>query len=169
MVLDISEARKNPNTWFDFSLAEDSWPDIDTPGGIARVVGPVALSGKVQVVEDEVLIQAALCATLAQACSLCLSPFDTVYDLSLEELFVKEEDGYLSEKFAYSGDQLSLDAMVESNLVLALPIQSLCSPGCKGLCPVCGSNRNEKDCGCVLETEAKDPFSILKTLDLDEE
>jgi len=33
-------------------------------------------------------------------------------------------------------------------LNLALPFSVRCRPDCKGLCPQCGGNRNERDCGC---------------------
>jgi uncharacterized protein len=31
----------------------------------------------------------------------------------------------------------------------AVPALVLCREDCAGLCPVCGANRNEGDCGCV--------------------
>ena len=44
----------------------------------------------------------------------------------------------------------SLDAReeVRQALSLALPLNARCRPDCKGLCPQCGANRNERDCGC---------------------
>ena len=35
------------------------------------------------------------------------------------------------------------------------PAKVLCGEDCKGICPVCGANRNEKDCGC--DTVVLDP------------
>ena len=32
--------------------------------------------------------------------------------------------------------------------MLSLPEGVLCSEGCRGLCPVCGKNLNDGDCGC---------------------
>ena len=29
-----------------------------------------------------------------------------------------------------------------------LPIQTICSEACKGLCKICGCNLNERECGC---------------------
>jgi uncharacterized protein len=33
--------------------------------------------------------------------------------------------------------------------LLELPIAPVCKEDCKGLCPTCGQNRNEVDCGCA--------------------
>jgi uncharacterized protein len=40
------------------------------------------------------------------------------------------------------------------------------SEGCKGLCPVCGADRNEKDCGHAAEElpEKESPFAALRKI-----
>ena len=58
---------------------------------------------------------------------------------------------------------LELDAVVISDIILHYPQKFLCSEDCKGLCPVCGKNRNEGDCGC--DKTVVDPrLEILKQL-----
>lgn len=47
--------------------------------------------------------------------------------------------------------------------LLALPMQPLCKADCKGLCPSCGTDRNQGDCGCALD-EGDDRFAVLKNL-----
>jgi len=46
---------------------------------------------------------------------------------------------------------------------LALPMQRVCNDNCKGICPVCGQNRNQKDCGCHTEA-VDDRWAALKQL-----
>ncbi len=36
----------------------------------------------------------------------------------------------------------------KNQIVLEFPDRFLCKDDCKGLCPVCGCNRNEETCGC---------------------
>jgi uncharacterized protein len=40
------------------------------------------------------------------------------------------------------------------------------SEDCKGLCPVCGADRNEKACSCAVATmpEKENPFAALKKI-----
>ncbi len=51
--------------------------------------------------------------------------------------------------------QFNPQALLWEEFSLALPVKPLCRPDCKGLCPVCGHNRNKGDCSCA--TEEGDP------------
>ena len=42
----------------------------------------------------------------------------------------------------YVDDQVDLDRIIETETTLALPMKPLCDPGCRGICLVCGANRN---------------------------
>jgi uncharacterized protein len=48
----------------------------------------------------------------------------------------------------YDDDQLDLARLVETETSLALPMKPLCREDCRGLCPVCGGNRNITACAC---------------------
>ena len=43
---------------------------------------------------------------------------------------------------------LDITELVRDTLIAAQPIQNLCKPDCKGLCPKCGENLNERECNC---------------------
>jgi uncharacterized protein len=49
------------------------------------------------------------------------------------------------------GEEIDLDDVIKEQLFLSLPIKSLCKTECPGLCHICGSNRNNGDCGCESE------------------
>ncbi len=49
----------------------------------------------------------------------------------------------------YEGDELDLDPYIFEEVMLAIPIKALCNETCKGICPVCGKNRNKEECTCV--------------------
>jgi uncharacterized protein len=53
-----------------------------------------------------------------------------------------------AEEEVYTGKVIDLDPIVREQLVLALPSYPVCKDSCKGLCPVCGANRNDRECGC---------------------
>ncbi len=64
-----------------------------------------------------------------------------------------------------TGKVLDLDAMVREQILLALPPYPVCSEGCRGLCPVCGANLNDRDCGC--DRHVPDPrWDALRKLKL---
>src|SRR5256885_4385898 len=50
-----------------------------------------------------------------------------------------------------------------TTLFRSLPMQRVCSADCKGICPVCGRDRNESSCDCRVEA-ADDRWSALRKI-----
>jgi uncharacterized protein len=48
----------------------------------------------------------------------------------------------------YTGKVIDLAPILREQVLLALPGYPVCREGCKGLCPVCGANLNDRECGC---------------------
>lgn len=66
----------------------------------------------------------------------------------------------------FKGEEIDMRDAVQSEIVMAIPIQPLCANDCKGLCPQCGSDLNAGDCGC--KRKSVDPrFAVLKRLKID--
>ena len=77
-----------------------------------------------------------------------------------EEISVDESEADLG---FYQGEGIELDDVLREYILLALPMQKLCKEDCKGICPVCGQNRNQVDCQC--KTTPMDPrWESLKSL-----
>ena len=51
-------------------------------------------------------------------------------------------------KFDASLSAKNIDQLVKEELLLAVPDHVLCRENCKGMCAVCGVNKNLTDCGC---------------------
>lgn len=96
---------------------------------------------------------------LGKAFQTILTPSsrDKVVAASVE---LREEDldvGY------YNGKGVETNDILWEQVGLELPVKVVCSEACRGICPVCGKNRNLESCACVAE-EAPGPFDILKNL-----
>lgn len=94
---------------------------------------------------DGILVSGNVAGRFTMRCARCLKEFERDFDLSMEELFVREpgpEDDYPL------GEDLTLDPepMVRDAVVLEMPFSPLCRPDCLGLCPVCGGDRNLGEC-----------------------
>ena len=73
---------------------------------------------------------------------------EAVARLDLSEQQREDEGIYRLE----SGQKaIDLTDLVRESLILDYPRYLKCSEDCKGLCPVCGCNLNEKDCGCLRQ------------------
>ena len=79
-------------------------------------------------------------------------------DVELDGTEVAADDLGLTE---YAGDAIDFGQMMREQFYLALPMKPLCAPDCKGLCPICGKNRNRETCSC--ESTWVDPrFEVLR-------
>jgi uncharacterized protein len=63
----------------------------------------------------------------------------------------------------FHGNEMELDPIIEEQLLLSVPYQTLCKGDCKGICAECGKNLNEAPCECKKENKLS-PFSKLKSL-----
>jgi uncharacterized protein len=112
---------------------------------------------------------------MAAECDRCLGrarfPLDTKFDLFYRPAsdIAHEEEVAIDEGEAeigfYEGDGMLLEDILREQVVLALPMQRVCSDVCKGICPVCGRNRNESPCDCKTES-ADDRWGALRDLHL---
>jgi len=128
--------------------------------------------GKRKVIED-IRLKGKLDTTVEVACARCLDPvvheversFDLLYrplgiDSGHEELSVTDAEAEIG---YYGGEGLLLEDALREQVLLALPLKTICRDDCKGLCPHCGENLNEGQCSCVDAVE--DPrWSALKEI-----
>ena len=104
-------------------------------------------------------------------CDRCLAPaeFDLASEVACYYLREEpEEDVDDEEDFGLidvENGTVDLSEAIQSSIAMDIPFVILCRDDCKGLCPVCGANLNEVDCGCVVEPdpdfERPNPFAVL--------
>ncbi|HEY3248671.1 MAG TPA: DUF177 domain-containing protein [bacterium] len=85
-------------------------------------------------------------------CSRCLTAFYRPLQATLDEDFPIGATGSAhadADLGLRDGPEPVLDVseVLRQHLLLAAPMAPLCRPECRGLCPVCGVDRNEADCG----------------------
>jgi len=97
-------------------------------------------------------VEGTLKLPIEMPCSRCLQPVKETLDVPFKEMFasrsevVPKEDE--DEVHLTSEEHIKLDPYVEETVWLALPLAPLCKEDCEGLCPECGTNRNEGKCAC---------------------
>jgi uncharacterized protein len=66
----------------------------------------------------------------------------------------------------YRGDEIEPKEFIREQVLLALPMVPVHREDCKGLCPVCGADLNERECGCTQEStpEKESPFAVLRKI-----
>ncbi len=136
-----------------------------------RQTTPLEVSAEAELAGKEIRIRGHISGTMEAACDRCLEqteiPINQGFDLPcrpMEEIAHEEEvevgEDELKVGF-FSGDGVNLSDVVREQVLLAVPIKVVCRPDCRGLCPLCGANRNVRQCGCSPEHEDS-PFAFLK-------
>jgi len=120
----------------------------------------------------EIRIQGKLNVAMQATCDRCLEPTRFPVENQFDLLYMPAEvtkggedeiDEAGIEVGYYESNGLALNDVLREVVLLALPMQLVCSEACKGICPVCGQNRNQRDCGCHTEA-VDDRWSKLRTL-----
>lgn len=126
---------------------------------------------------DGVLATGIVRARAAGACDRCLesATFDIAGEIEEYFLFEEPEDPEeFEDGFELVGPERTIDlsGAISDAVVMDTPFVLLCRPDCAGLCPQCGANLNEDDCGCAAASEQawvdsdENPFAALKNLNL---
>jgi uncharacterized protein len=142
-----------------------------------RVTAPVNLVAEVRKDGLKVRLTGHLEGAIECDCSRCLEPFAVPVDAKLDLLFLAAtenvgtggaedereiEDDDLGVSY-YKDEEIDLGEIVREQFYLALPMKPLCREDCRGLCPICGANRNRDACTC--QAQWVDPrFEALKAI-----
>ncbi|PWT98564.1 MAG: DNA-binding protein [Terriglobia bacterium] len=123
----------------------------------------------------EVRIRGCYTVEMTAECDRCLGrarfPLDARFDLFYRPVsyIAREEEVSIDEGEAeigfYEGGGMELEDLLREQVLLALPMQRVCSDVCKGICAVCGKNRNETDCDCKIAA-TDDRWGALRKLNL---
>lgn len=127
-------------------------------------LSPVHCEGRISYTDPGHYLRCRLSYRQTLICDRCLGTTeDEVSDLverlllthenrPADELELQEQDMNV---IHLSGEVFETEPLVVEQLQLNIPMKPLCRPDCAGLCPRCGADLNEGDCGC--ETETVDP------------
>jgi uncharacterized protein len=122
---------------------------------------PVDVDVELESLTDGIVVTGRVSAPWEGCCRRCLGPAGGTLDVRVRELYQPKPGS--DDAFPLDGDQLDLEPLVREALLLELPLAPLCRPDCAGLCPECGADRNEHDCG--HHAEVHDPrWDVLDEL-----
>ncbi|MCH4179546.1 MAG: DUF177 domain-containing protein [Megasphaera sp.] len=161
MKLQVEEARNNEGRAFPFSFVEPAacLGDVDMFPWNSH---DVAVEGEYWFDGNHMVVRGTIRTSGTYVCGRCLAPVTVDRQETLSEAFSTEAD-LPEDVYPYNGEYIDLAEPVRDTLILSEPMQVLCRPDCKGLCPQCGANLNEGPCSCP--TDKIDPrFAILGDL-----
>jgi uncharacterized metal-binding protein YceD (DUF177 family) len=161
--IDISELSSNPGASKEV-LESSPIHGVKVPLGWVDEDEPVDMSLIAESIFEGILVTGEVAGVLHMSCSRCLRDFEEPFNHSVEETFYYSRP---EETYQVEGERIDLEPMVRDVILLAIPLTPLHTPNCRGLCPVCGQDRNEVDCGHTQDTSDM-RWAPLKELVLEE-
>jgi uncharacterized protein len=116
------------------------------------------LAGVLQVdnLESRLVATGSLTATAKVGCDRCLEIFTIEFAVPVELLVIKDSevnDEFDSCIIHQKTGEIDLHESLREASLLALPQKRLCREDCQGICPQCGTNRNQEPCQCQATTD----------------
>jgi uncharacterized protein len=94
-----------------------------------------------------IVVSGTLTSNTPAECARCLSAFLLPLSAPFQDLFVYPPPNLSDPLLAVGEDaMLDLEPLVREYMILDYPLQPICRPDCKGLCPVCGNDLNASSC-----------------------
>ena len=171
MQIRLDKERAEPLEWEETV----EFPTEHLAPGLLEAIGPVACRGQVHFVPPGFLLRARLSYDQTLACIRCLKPIREASEGEFEVLLMVEPDRAaggdtpieLEETdlsvLRVEGEEIETEPILIEQILLQVPMKPLCREDCRGLCPRCGSDRNESP-DCCDETRYDSRWSGLQSL-----
>ena len=125
---------------------------------------PVTLTGTITNHAGNLFLKGDLSFRATFLCDRCLESFEKDFIIPMEDTIAREDSGLEADEFIpYQHNMVLLTEAIYKCIFAVTLDQQLCRKDCKGLCPVCGCNRNETTCDCD-DTEIDPRLLKLKEL-----
>lgn len=173
-------------TWSDDAAHFDELLAL-ADSGVCRFMVPVRADIQASLLAGLVDVTGRVSTSITLACSRCLEGYRLNIDTPFQLTFTRETADAIADVDAgeeveeeielsteelglipVEGDVVRLRSLIAEQIILEIPARGLCSDGCRGLCPHCGRNLNDEECGCrepVFDTR----FAALAKLKVDSE
>jgi uncharacterized protein len=140
-------------------------PEVSLGIDVFASTGPVSFDVTLSNVGEGIIATGEVRGTFRTTCVRCLCDFEFDITGEVDGFFVHPEDeaGLPEEQERESiiDERIDLEPVIAASLVVELPFAPLHAEDCAGICPECGADRNEGDCGCG-QKPAVSPFAKLK-------
>lgn len=177
MLINISKFLASDENSYNFEgeiLSNESNYDLN----YLNLIFPIKYGGSIYNLKNELMLDLNISYKFITNCDRCLKEMEGFNEFNYKAYHYMDDSLYdenaTDEYFELYDNKIDIDDIVLSSVITSMPSKNLCSNDCKGLCPVCGNDLNEKTCDCHETKEYKlkeiDPrFEKLLDLFNDEE
>lgn len=179
MKLDLSEIAAHLGKRIKLELSEGPIADVESGlKCVEPITGEITFSNTGRTID----VRGKFRSVVELECGRCLGAYRMPVESNIEETLPLEGRPWAPEA-GESEDEELLDEDVEplfvdnifdlgeylrQSILVNVPIKPLCDEVCKGLCPRCGVNLNDRSCECDADEGNGSPFGALGSLFKDE-
>ena len=123
--------------------------------------------------KDGYMVSLTINSNVQLECGRCLKPFNMDLNGTSNIFLSKKKYGKESElheedlivEYLEDEEHFNVSELLREEILVQTPMKPLCDENCKGICPVCGADKNENPCDCEKkQIRENSPFYKLKEL-----
>lgn len=122
-------------------------------------IGNVLLNCEMDKSSSQIVITCKLKVIAKQICDRCTKEFEKEFEAKFRNVYLisqSKTSNYDDEREIYylspDDDKIDLTNDTAENAILTIPMKVLCKEDCRGLCSICGIDKNQTDCNCSVST-----------------
>ena len=116
---------------------------------------PMKVEGEITNTAGYMRMRLSMSVNYQAECARCLKPVSGTFSLDLEKTVAPRDvlndldEDRLDDYAIIEDGFLNMDEPLREQIEMEFPVRFLCRDDCLGLCPKCGHDLNEGECGCV--------------------
>lgn len=150
MKVNVAQVRLSEGESISYDL-EESFAPFELGTEALTFQAPVHVQLQVTNTSKTMLVEGKIHTRLSVMCGRCLEMFEHPISLSFQDEWVFRTQAtadLLETALILDKDEIEINERIFEQIVLNLPMKFICSVECRGLCPICGANRNLTPCLC---------------------
>ena len=155
--VDVSDLLRRPGA-FESVQIDRAIGGVEVPLARVRDESALHVEARLESLVDGIHVSGTVRGTAAVECRRCLKDLEVPLEVDLDEVFLYPGETSDDDVYAVTGEEIDLEPAVRDAVMLALPLNPLCTQECRGLCSTCGADLNETNCG-----HSQDPVDIRWT------
>lgn len=135
--------------------SESEFNSKDSPAiiGVNNLISDVHTKIFIYELNEKFIVHGNIKYTLKLTCDVCLEKYSNEYNEKFKLVVIPEnifdENNVSNDEFIIlknNANEIDFNDFIKDTILLNIPFKKKCKPNCKGLCPICGKNKNYYEC-----------------------
>jgi len=116
-------------------------------------------------IREDIILKGSFTTDIILKCDRCLEDFAFRIDDNFFYTLLHRDKEHKNEEaepdvLYFEGNNIHFLDIIHEQIILQIPLKSVCNENCKGICPDCGKNLSIEQCECIKKVKFN-PFEKL--------